>query len=106
MVFSPELEQCKFVLQADNTATLQAAMDLKSGKPLMNAMAGEVALRLDRLRSQMAMTEHIPGLLNIEADALSRLSAGKELPASLRSSKRFKVPLRDSDFWMCWPQEL
>ena len=58
-------------------AAITAAMELSSFKLLMNSIAGELALRLESLRCSIAMAEHIPGLLNFVADALSRLEAGK-----------------------------
>ena len=36
-----------FVVQTDNTATMSAAMQLSSSKPLMNAIAREINFRLE-----------------------------------------------------------
>ena len=63
-------------------------------------MAAEMALRMDRIRTDMTLAEHIPGILNVEADALSRLSAGKDLPKALREARRLKAPARTDDFWL------
>ena len=104
-VFQTQLAGRTFALQADNTAAIQAALNLKSGKALLNTMAGEIALRLDRLRAHLGVTEHIPGLLNFVADALSRLEQGKELPKVLYDAMRVTAPRRDANFWLCWPQE-
>ena len=68
-------------------------------------MAGEIALRLDRARIEMDILEHIPGLLNFVADALSRLEAGKQLPAILTEARRDSAPARTANFWMAWPSE-
>ena len=105
VVFEAALSGERFLLQADNVTALEAAMKYKSTKPLINAMAGEVALRLDRLRADLAIAEHIPGIFNVEADALPRLSVGKNLPKELRGAHRSQAPARSDDFWICWPQE-
>ena len=105
VVFEADLAGEKFILQADNITALEAASRYKSPRPLINAMAAEMALRMDKLRTEMTMCEHIPGILNVEADALSRLSVGKDLPKELREARRLQAPARTDDFWKCWPQE-
>ena len=55
----------------------------------MNALAAEVALRVIGSRLDL---RHISGVSNYEADALSRLHAGKEVPAQLRHVERAKAP--------------
>ena len=42
----------------------------------MNTFAAEVSLILDELEAELILTQHIQGVLNFEADALSRLSQG------------------------------
>ena len=79
-------------------------MALKSPKPLMNAIAGELSLRIDRLRTTLELAEHIPGLLNFIADALSRLSQGVAMPEVLAQGVRFPAVIRDETFWSTWPQ--
>ena len=104
-VFGPQLAGVKFKLQVDNSAALSAAMILKSPSPVMNAVASEVSLRIERLRAVLELAEHIPGTLNFLADALSRLSVGAKLPERLVAAVRFPAPSRDSNFWRAWPQE-
>ena len=104
-VFGAQLRNNKFKLQVDNTATLSAAMLLKSSSPVMNAVAAEVSLRIDRLRTSLEFAEHIPGALNFLADALSRLTAGAKLPEVLVTAVRFPAPSRSGDVWRTWPQE-
>ena len=105
VAFESDIAGEKFLLQADNMTAIEAASKYKSTRPLINTMAGELALRMDKIRTEMTMAEHIPGILNVEADALSRLSAGKVLPKELREAHRLQAPSRSDDFWMCWPQE-
>ena len=105
-VWKAKLVNSKVAIQTDNTATMYAALHLKSGKAIMNAMAGEISLRIDRARATIDLVEHIPGLLNYVADALSRLTAGKKLPEVLSAAPRFQALVRSADFWTCWPQEL
>ena len=105
VAFESDIAGEKFLLQADNMTAIEAASRYKSTRPLINTMAGELALRMDKIRTEMTMAEHIPGILNVEADALSRLSVGKVLPRELREAHRLQAPSRSDDFWMCWPQE-
>ena len=105
VVFRVELLNMKFVIQTDNTAAISAAMKLSSPKPVMNALAGELALRMEQARATLSLAEHIPGVLNFVADALSRLGAGSRLPVSLAAARRFEAPGRGRDFWLAWPQE-
>ena len=82
-------------------------MSLKSPTGTMNAIAGDISLRLDRCRANFQMAEHIPGLLNFIADALSRLGAGAKLPECLSAARRMSAPSRsrDSNILFCRPQD-
>ena len=107
VVFSDIVKDKKMALQTDNTATMRASMVLKSPTATMNAIASEIALRLDKNRITFDISEHIPGLLNYIADSLSRLSEGAKLPECLEAAQRFSAPSRsrDSGFLICWPQD-
>ena len=107
VVFADFVKDKKMALQADNTATIRAAMVLKSPTATMNAIASEISLRLDKMKATIDVTEHIPGLLNFVADSLSRLSQGAKLPDVLDAAVRFEAPMRtrDSGFLLCWPQD-
>ena len=96
-------EPAKIVIQTDNMAAITTAMKLSSPKPLMNALAGELSLRLEQLQCSIKIAEHIPGLLDFVADALSRLEAGKRLPESLATARRFSAPSRADSFFRAWP---
>ena len=106
--FEPELrgKRSGFAVQADSQSALGAALKLSSPRPLMNALAAEIALQLERLHSDVLLTEHFPGTLNIEADALSRLTEGKSVPTRLLPVARREAPLRDGGFFLAWPWEL
>ena len=103
-VFVHFLGKAKVKVQTDNSANIAAAMKLSSPKPLMNALAGELSLRLEVLQGHLEFMEHIPGLMNVIADALSRLEAGKSLPPSLMTARRFPAPSRTGNFYIAWPQ--
>ena len=107
VVFEGIVKDKKMALQTDNTATMRASMVLKSPTATMNAIASEIALRLDRNMTNFEVAEHIPGLLNHVADSLSRLSEGAKLPECLVAAQRFQAPCRsrDSGFLICWPQD-
>lgn len=92
-------------IQTDNLAALTAAMKLASSAPLMNAIASEVSLQLETMQVRLALAQHVPGTLNYVADALSRQSVGKEVPACLRSVRRVDAPIRDDAFYRAWPRE-
>ena len=106
VMFADELSG-KICLQTDNTATMTAAMAMKSPTGTMNAIAAEMSLRLDRRRANFHVAEHIPGLLNFIADALGRLGTGAKLPECLDTARRFSAPSRsrESGFLLCWPQD-
>ena len=105
IAFGEELAGAKWELQTDNQTAMTAAMKYKSTKPLMNLVAGEIALRLERLRSDLAVAQHVPGVLNVEADALSRLTEGKEVPECVRGVPRRAAPDRTGAFWLAWPHQ-
>ena len=92
-------------VESDNTAVLEAATTLASGKALMNAVAAEVALILEEMDLQITFVEHVAGVNNYVADALSRLAQGKPLPQVLASSERVTAPARPRSFYRVWPEE-
>lgn len=93
-----------FAAQADSKAALGAALKLSSPRPLMNAIASEISLMLERFRIQSLRGEHFRGSINVEADALSRLGEGAATPESLTNVPRARVPPRDRRFYKAWPR--
>ena len=76
-------------------AALAAAESLKSGSPRFNDLAAELALGQARENFIIAITEHVPGVTNTWADALSRLDqpdSGATVPQALCALTRTRVP--------------
>ncbi|CAK0867373.1 unnamed protein product, partial [Prorocentrum cordatum] len=71
---------CLFQLGA--TAALRALLRAAGGAPAMNAVAAEIALRLECAGVQV-VPEHLAGMFDFECDALSRIGEGAEMPGSL-----------------------
>ena len=88
------------VIQMDATAALHAVMRAAGRTPAMNAIASEIALRLEIAGVQF-LPEHLSGTLNFDCDALSRLhKEGIEVPKKLvgipRTTPKDRV---QSFFW-------
>ena len=81
------------------------AIKLASPKPVLNALAAEAALVLEEIGTDIVVGQHYRGILNVEADALSRLTEGKSIPASLAHLQASKAPARDDRFFRAWPPE-
>jgi hypothetical protein len=73
------------LLQADATAALHTASKMAGKTPAMNAMAAEIAMRLESAQVSW-IPEHFKGVLNFECDALSRIAQGAAVPARLTSA--------------------
>ena len=85
-------------LEADSQAALLVQAKLASKSPPANELAAELALLLEQLQIEVLLGRHWRNVVNIEADALSRLGEGKEIPLSLRSLPRDPVPCRSKVF--------
>jgi hypothetical protein len=86
-------------VQADSMPALGAAVKMTSPTPVLNELAMELALALESIGAEVAVGEHIRGVLNVEADALSRLWEGAELPARLRCVRRTTAPSRQETWY-------
>ena len=66
----------------------------------MNLLAGEIGLIVEA-RSMELQVKHLPGSVNIDADALSRLKEGRStgIPKSLSNVLRVQVPHRCLDYY-------
>eukprot|EP00435_Cladocopium_sp_Y103_P016613 s3999_g4.t1 len=83
------------LVQLDSESALRVAVKLASPHPVVNRLAAEMALRLESLNAEALTGQHWRNVINLEADALSRLTEGKEVPARLRCLPRDQaVPLR------------
>ena len=87
-------QRTKFLLQMDSKAALSSALKLSSHAATVNMIAAEITLRLEQLGIEALSGEHFRGTLNIEADALSRLSEGKPFPRALLGVSESRVPSR------------
>jgi hypothetical protein len=97
--------QAMVLFQMDATAALHASMRAAGRTPLMNALAAELALRLESAAVSL-IPEHLSGILNFECDALSRLSEGAEVPRILRGAQRVRPRLLEAAFFWAWPRAL
>jgi hypothetical protein len=105
-VWKQRLQQTRtaFILQMDSMAALQAAIKMASPVPTVNALGAEISLLLEELQTEVLTGEHWRNSLNIEADALSRLQEGKQLPAALAHLQPTQVPARRT-FLQVWPEK-
>ena len=94
---------CRVVLRCDNTAVLHTAFSYKSHSPLMAQLTAELCLELEDQQLQHLVPQHVPGLLNVLADRLSRLHE-YSIPAELQHVHRVEVPRRTSAYYRAWPQ--
>jgi len=101
----PNIRAQPCVLQTDALAALFDVARAAGRTPLMNALSAELTLRLEA--AQVAIVPiHLSGTLNFQCDALSRLSQGASVPASLRQIKRASSRLRCPSFFWAWPREI
>eukprot|EP00435_Cladocopium_sp_Y103_P029802 s477_g7.t1 len=88
--------QCRLglLVQLDSESALRVAVKLASPHPVVNRLAAEMSLRLESLNAEALTGQHWRNVINLAADALSRLAEGKEVPARLRCLPRDQaVPL-------------
>ena len=90
-------------VETDSEAAMIAAAKLSSNTANMNALAAEIGFRV--VGSQVDL-RHISGVSDYEADAVSSLHVGKDLPAHLQSFQRSDGLDRDASFFLAWPREL
>ena len=88
--------QADIIVQADSLAALGAAMRMSSPVAVVNSLAAELALALEAAGADIILGSHIRGILNVQADALSRLGEGHEIPAALRGIPRRSVGNRST----------
>ena len=70
----------------------------------MNYIVAAISLLLEQLNCHLT-SEHDRADVNVEADALSSLAQGKEVPARIRQIKPSKVPDRATTF-QAWPDHM
>ena len=76
-----------------------SAARLAGRTPAMNAIAVEIAIRLESAEVTLS-PEHLRGALNFECDALSRLAQGAAIPERLQGVQRsLPRPRQQQFFW-------
>ena len=80
-------------LEGDATAALYAVNRLSSRTSTMNNLVAEISIRCEPKHIRLTLG-HLRAVYSIEADALSRLSEGATLPASLAGVPRARAPVR------------
>jgi hypothetical protein len=93
-VWKRYLRRCRIgiLVQLDNEAAIRIAVKMASPHPKANRLAAEIALLLEETGAETVSGQHWRNEINIEADALSRLTEGKEIPLRLRPLPREPVP--------------
>ena len=86
--------------KSDSLSLLQMLFKGRAKSPDLAVIAREFAIDLAKDRYSLHLLQHIPGITNIEADALSRVYApySPELPRSLEGVPRVAVAI-GPDFW-------
>ena len=87
-------------LTSDNTSAL--AMSAKLKITASTVISRELALLLSETSFQPRVIEHLPGVMNSHADALSRLwqpDAKFRIPDDLAKCKRLHPPRRDASYY-------
>ena len=87
--------------KSDNVGALVMLSKGKAKSPEMNILAREFALDQALQKYRLGWLKHIPGVTNLEADALSRLHAPipATLPRSLADVDRIHINV-SSSFWL------
>ena len=85
----------------DSTGSLALVRKLHAKAPMMNLVAQELALDEGWGRYTLVSVRHIPGVTNLQPDALSRLYApeAKHVPPELQQVPRAQVAPRGQKFW-------
>ena len=87
-------------IKGDNLAALALAAKMKSN--ISSLISKELALVMARASFQPRFLEHVPGAMNVMADALSRIwepGASYTVPEGLHADLRAEVPPRTRDFY-------
>ena len=93
--------RAKVRCKSDSLSLLQMLMKGRAKSADLSVIAREFAIDLAKGRYRLHLLKHIPGITNIEADALSRVCAPivPALPLSLAGVPRVAVDLKP-DFWI------
>ena len=97
----PSLPGAITVVKSDSLAALRLALRLSSRSRALNKVGMELALDQALSLCELKSLEHVPGLANVSADAVSRIYAPHPLvlPAGCLYSNRLPEASRETDFW-------
>ena len=84
--------------QLDSESALRVAVKLASSDKVTNRLAAELSLTLEQWGLEALTGQHWRNVINIEADALSRLHEDYEIPARLQRLPRDDVEATYKDF--------
>ena len=88
-------------IKSDNVGALRTLLKLTSPSQAMGVVAREVALDVAAGNYQITELEHVPGVTNVVADALSRMWSPEPLPFPLQIGEECSDPVPDfgSKYW-------
>eukprot|EP00434_Breviolum_minutum_P038994 symbB.v1.2.034605.t1/scaffold4499.1/size38882/7 len=87
-------------IKSDNVGALRMLLKMTSPSGPLSTIAREIALDVAADNYQIAELEHVPGITNVAADALSRLWAPQPEPLpNLGEAVQDLAPNFDSSFW-------
>ena len=91
------------VVHGDAKAALHAAKKLASPSPAMNDLAGKVGVAVEVFSINLVV-KHLPGAVNVDADAISRLkrqiyTPGLESCAAQRGASERRFRVKDGSTW-------
>ena len=88
-------------VKPDSVSALIMVVKMKTSGVGTSILAREMALDIADALYEPSVCEHIPGIANVIADHLSRMSeqAGAPLPAQLCHARRRRFEPRDADWW-------
>ena len=96
------------VVRSDSESAIGALVSLSSPVVSVNAVVREIALDLAEGLYRLDLLEHIPGALNVTADALSRVAEPGQifrLPPCLKTALRREPERRGPAFWLTGDEE-
>eukprot|EP00971_Amphidinium_carterae_P054726 1077810-Amphidinium_carterae.2 len=89
-------------VKSDSLSACTAFVKNAARSPMLEVLTRELAIDLALERYLVDQVTHIPGVSNVQPDALSRLYAPqpKAVPGCLLRVRRVNPPPRDQEFWV------
>ena len=95
-------QRLRIRVRGDNIGDLSLLAKMQPKSASLRVIACELALDFSKLSFSPDFVEHVPGICNTAADALSRCAASGsdfQLPVMLSSAEFQAPPIRDSKWW-------